>query len=378
MKIGIHANWLYTGAGGPETYVAGLINGLAKIDRENEYIIYVSSTKAVEQMRLPTNYNFEVLWPSTRWIEVPVSFPLALMRHKLDLVHLTYVAPPIFPGKAVFTVHDLSPFSHPQFYPLGVRTRLRYLISRGIQKAEHILCVSNTTKSEIAKRFRIPEERLTVTYNGTGKIFKKLERSRCICELKKNYNIRNDFILHVGKIQSRKNIRRLLEAYHKLLKESQRELDLVLVGRVTWLSKEILEAIGELNLSDRVHLIGHVPVETLVMFYNACSVFVFPSLFEGFGIPVIEAMACGAPVVASKESSLPEVSGDAALHFDPVDTNQMASCIERILTDTELREDLITRGFERAAQFSWEETARRTLSVYKSVFLGNGKKQRVS
>lgn len=330
-------------------------------------MIYTCDKQAQGKFELPSNFSFKILRPASKWIELPISFPLSILGQRLDLVHILYAGPPLCPKRFVLTIHDLSPFSHPQFYPKAVKMRLKFLLTLGIHKAEHILCISETTKKEVVEKFKVPEGKISVAHNGVHPRFKQLDRLFCLSTLKEKYGIKNDFILYVGKIQKRKNLARLLEAYNELLRHGHTEYDLVLVGKTTWLSEEIFHAIKKLRLSNRIKLTGHVSDDDLPLFYNACSLFVFPSLLEGFGMPTLEAMTCGAPVAVSNSSSLPEVVGDAALIFDPLKVEDIYRCMKLGLKDGGIRERLMEKGIKRAALFTWDATARHTLSIYQSL-----------
>lgn len=371
MKIGIHATLIGTEAGGPERYVVGLIKGLASIDRDNQYVIYLTDREAFNGFCVAQqNFTPRLLKPSSRWIEIPIALPVELLRHPVDLVHAPIIAPPMCPCRFVLTVYDLSYTLHPEFYPKSVRLRLSALIGLGIKKAHIIIAISETTKNDIVEVYGLPPERIVVTHLGIDSCYQPMNKEESRKLVSEKYCVSRGFILYVGKVQSRKNISRLIRAYSLLKQWKNIEHKLVLVGRKTWLSTEALKTISSLGLEEEVIQTGHVPDDDLPSFYNAADLFVYPSLFEGFGIPTLEAMACGTPVVASRASSLPEVVGDAAVLVDPYDEEAMAVAMNEVLTDQGLRSRLIEKGFAQSKKYSWGETAKKTLAVYDAVYSG--------
>jgi len=365
MRVGVFVTWAGREAGGPETYEHCLVRALAALDGHNEYEIFCLSRSAAESFGLSRgNVHFHVLSPGIRWISIPVSLPLALMRSRVDLVHVTSVPPPLSPTDYVFTMHDISMFTHPEFYPPAIRWRLKNLLIRGMERARVVLCISGTVRDLIAERFHIPADRLAVAYHGVGDGFRPMPGAAARTLVRDRYGIREPYMLFVGKLTARKNVVRILEAYHRFRREFRSELRLVLVGKRTWKSEGIDETIARLALDGNVIRPGYVADPDLPALYSAAETFVFPSLDEGFGLPVLEAMACGTPVLTSQLSCLPEIAGDAALFVNPLSVDTIAEGMWRLATDAELREVLRERGIERARSFTWSEAARRTLAAY--------------
>jgi len=255
-------------------------------------------------------------------------------------------------------------FEHPEFYPSFIRWRLNHLIRTGLRSAKRVLCVSETVKNIIADRFKLPHERMLVSYNAVSSRFRFAEIASRSPVLEQKYGIQGPYVLYVGKLQACKNIVRILEAFHTFLGETKSDMKLVLVGRRTWTSSGIDETIRRLHLGDRVVELGYIAHDELPEVYRGASMFVFPSLSEGFGLPVLEAMACGVPVVASRVDALPEITGDAALLVDPYSTEDIAGAMYRIYSDDLLHAALRARGLARAKLFSWRRTAEQTLSAY--------------
>jgi glycosyltransferase involved in cell wall biosynthesis len=225
--------------------------------------------------------------------------------------------------------------------------------------------VSETTRRDVVTRYGIPPERVRVVYHGVNPRFKPV-RLAASQQIKDKYQLPDQYILAVGTIEPRKNLVVLLEAYH-VLRQHNPDLQLVIAGKRGWHSEPFFERLQTLGLTDQVKLLGFVPDEDLPALYNFAEAFAFPSIYEGFGLPVLEAMACGTPVVCSNTSSLPEVAGEAALLLAPTDTRGWSTALQQVLDNPALRADLRQRGLRQAAQFTWAETAQQTLALYRTV-----------
>lgn len=353
-------------AGGPETYEHCLVQSLAEIDRENDYHVFCLDRAAADSFLVKQdNFTYHVLRPRSRWVSVPFSLPVGLMRNRIDLLHATFVPPPFSPSRLVFTMHCFSTFAHPEFYPPDILWRLNKGIVRGLKSSGLNLCVSENVRDLTAEKFKLPAERQVVVYNGVGANFRPVALDHARKVLREKYNLRDQFALFVGQIKARKNVNRILEAFGQFHREVDPNVKLVFAGRRSWTSEDFDETVARLGLSDSVVEIGHVGHHDLPVFYSAAEMFLFPSLWEGFGIPVIESMACGTPVVTSNISSLPEVAGDAAVLVDPHRAEDIAAGMHRIFTDHTFRQNLIARGLERAKQFTWRRTAEQTLEAYR-------------
>jgi len=287
----------------------------------------------------------------------------------IDLFHATdHLLPRLYCVKSVFTLHDLVFQVYPETHKSLNRWFLRLMIPRFLRAADAIIAISQWTKSDAVRLYGIPEEKITVIYEGVHPRFHRLHQTE-IAAARQKYRLPQHAILYVGTIEPRKNLITLLDAYVQMLRQHAVADDtkLVIVGRKGWLYEPFFRRLHELGLEGQVIFPGFVADKDLPAIYAAADVFVFPSLYEGFGLPVLEAMACGAPVVCSNSSSLPEVAGDAALQFAPTDVASLAAALQRILSDGELRRRLVAAGVQRAQHFTWEETARQTLQVYRQV-----------
>jgi glycosyltransferase involved in cell wall biosynthesis len=368
MRIGLLVLAAGKGAGGPETYEVELARALSQVDSNNYYRVYCTSPEAARAIGIERpNMTCHVLGPRSRWISVPLSLPLALLRDRIDLLHATYAPPPITLRPLVFTHQDDSPFEHPEYFDRVVLARLRPLLRAGLAKANHVICPSEFTRRATLERFGMPLDRITVIHNGVNDRFRPIDKASGQSLLSKAYGIEPPYFLYVGKLQRSKNITRLLEAYarvQQLLPDGPR---LVLAGKRTTAADDLDLTIARLKLGGRVHELGHVCDEDLPSLYSCARAMVSPSFYEGFGLTVLEAMACGTPVIVSKVASLPEVAGENALLVDPFSVDAIAEAMLEVATDDALAERLAALGRKRSLQFSWPECARRTLAVYRAV-----------
>jgi len=368
VTIGIFVVMAGGMAGGPETYEHCLVRSLAKISLNDEFHVFCLNETARASFQCNReNVRFHVLRPKTRWISIPFSLPLALQSSGVDFFHATFIPPPFARKPFVFTMHCYSNYLHPEFYDRAVLWRLNKSITSGLRRARMVVCVSQCVRDLVAQDFNIPLERLPVVYNGIDEHFRPAPRAEAQQTIRERYRISRPYALFVGQLKARKNIVRILEAFHRVREEGHRDLALVLAGKRNWTSEGIDETISRLGLASHVHEIGHLSLHDLPILYSASEMVVFPSLWEGFGIPVIEGMACGVPVITSNISALPEVAGDAGLLVDPHSSDDIAAAMHRLLTDSELAATLRARGVERARQFSWERSARETLAAYRAM-----------
>ena len=274
--------------------------------------------------------------------------------------------------RTVITIHDMV---HKYFPETIGGENLKYLTNKlpNIAKKAHcVITDSESTKNDIIKLLNVPEEKVKVIYLGVDGVFKPLIDTKALASVKKRYGLPEKFILFLGTIEPRKNIQGLMKAYAKLCEETSFNHDLVLAGDIQWKSGGLKNLIKDLRFVDRVRFIGYVDETDLANLYNLADIFVYPSFYEGFGLPIIEAMACGVPVVTSNTSSLPEIAGNAAVLIDPHSIDDLAQGIKRVLSDNELRQNLIRSGLERAKLFTWEKCAREIMKVFKELLSNRG------
>lgn len=370
MHIGIDAHAIGAQQGGNETYIRNLIVALADLDQENQYTLYFSVAQAAAAWRNRyANFSVRLLPPPTPLVRVPLALALELRRRPVDVLHVQYTAPPFCPVPVVTTIHDLA-FEHlPETFTRRGKAQLRLTVRRTARQAAQILTVSEFSRQDIIKTYRLPPERITVTHNGCEAQFTPQPSSDREAEMiKQKFGIARDYLLAVGSVQPRKNLLRLLRAY-VLLREQQPsfQLQLVIVGRQLWLYKEVLREIKQQNFAMDVIVTGYASDEDLPALYRSAVALVYPSLFEGFGLPPLEAMACGTPVITSNCSSLPEVVGKAALLVNPYETADITQTIWKLAQDVMLRAQLREAGIEQARQFTWRAAAEKTLAVYQAI-----------
>lgn len=369
MHIAIDAHSVGTGLAGNETYITNLIEALAALDPVHRYTLYVTKPSAVERFagRWPHVAVRRTL-PHTPVIRIPLTFPFELRRRPVDLLHVQFTAPPFAPCPVVSTIHDLA-FEHlPETFNRRSWMQLRLTVRRTARTAAHIITPSEFSRRDLIETYGVAPERVSVTLEAAAPHFRPAPAG-AVAGVKRRYDIGGEYVLAVGSIQPRKNLVRLIRAYSDLRRtRSQAKLpQLVLVGKRAWLYGETLSAVEQSGVASDVIFTGYVPEHDLPALYTGALCFVYPSYFEGFGLPPLEAMACGTPVIAGDRTSLPEVVGDAGLLVNPFDTDAIGASIARLLDDEELRADLRVRGRARAASFSWRETAQKTLEVYQRV-----------
>ena len=352
-------------AGGPETYEGELVRNLAQLDHESRYSIICLNQAAADALHVANeNFSFHVLRPAARLISMTLSLPWYLKANRIDLLHAAYISPPYAPVDHTFTLHCSSPFVRPELFPPLIRARLRILIARGMRTARHVICVSQNVLDLAAEHYGVPRDRMSVIHNGVGEHFRPVaegERRAVLAAA----GVEGPYALYAGRFEPRKNMLRVIEAFDVFRREVAPGMKLVLAGRKTWQGAEVDALVRRLELGSHVVEIGHVANERLPAWYGGAEMFLFPSLWEGFGIPVVEAMACGTPVITSNVSSLPEVAGGAALLVDPCSVVEIAGAMERLHRDRALRERLGAAGLARARDFSWRRTAEQTLALYR-------------
>ncbi|MBM4466395.1 MAG: glycosyltransferase family 4 protein [Chloroflexi bacterium] len=370
MRIGIDARLVYYSQAGITQYTLRLIQGLAESDRENEFII-LQSRKDKHLIVDQPNFKRVSLWtPSHHRLE-QIALRLEISRLGLDVLHSPDFIPPFRRNcQSIITIHDLAFLLYPHFL---TRDSAHYYgqIDQAVKRTDHIIAVSESTRQDTIRLLGAPEHKITVIYESANPIYRPVNDQEILDQTKSKYHITGDFILFVSTIEPRKNLPTLLRAYRQLLDNYQNNVRLAVVGRRGWLSEEVFTLVEELKLASDVLFLGRVPIKDLLHLYNAAHLLVQPSFYEGFGLPPLEAMACGTPVVVSNVSSLPEVVGDAALLVDPEDVSQLTVAIWRVLTDQALRAELIAKGLKRAQCFSWEKTALQTLELYQRVAQGD-------
>ncbi|MFH1367339.1 MAG: glycosyltransferase family 1 protein [Patescibacteria group bacterium] len=378
MRIGIDCRTMLSPSRGEKAgighYNYHLVKNLMRIDKKNQYVLFfdyrVSDAREFKQK------NFEIKYfPFSQYKKfLPFTYSHLLIaaelgKEKLDILHSpANVIPYNYRRPSVVTAHDLAIYKESKWFPSGQKFSTRFLVPKSLKKASHIIAVSQATKNDIIKLFKIPAAKITVIHENVV-VEKYATRTKDISVLKR-YGLSEKYILFVGTLEPRKNILRLLQAYSQLIKENPKfaVYDLVLAGLRGWKSKNIFRLIHKLKLENKVKYLEYIPHNFKIDLMKQATVFVFPSFYEGFGLPPLEAMSLGCPVIVSKTSSMPEVCGQAAEYVNPQRSESIAEALKKVLGSKPKREAMIKKGLEQAKKFSWEKCARETLKIYEKVF----------
>ncbi len=371
MNIGIDAHMLGHNETGNETYVLELVRALARRASADTFFIYVENREALppEVTRAP---HIRVVDYTTRsrWVRLTRELAQRARDDALDVLHLSYNAPLALPARCalVVTIHDISFEEHPEWFPYKLRALLKWSVPRSARWARQILTDTEVAQRELVRLYKLPREKIHVTPYAADERFHPLDDAALLEQTRARYGTSNQFVLAVGNMQPRKNLMRLMQAFALAKRRYALPHKLVLVGQQLWRADAILEQARAAR--DAIVTTGYVPDADLPLLYNAADLFCYPSLYEGFGLPVLEAMACGTPVITSNVSSLPEVAGDGARLVDPFDVDALANALGETLTDEHARLAWREKGLLRARQFSWERTAQQTIEVYERAMRG--------
>ena len=361
-------------SGGIGRYVRELTAALPALDQTTSYRLFVSG--ASKPLPPPPAANF--IWKPTpippRWLarvwhRARMPIPIEDFTGQIDLFHATdFVLPPTLPStRTLLTVHDLSFVRVPPAASPPLRAYLNRVVPRSVKMADHILADSQATKDDLQELYDTAADKITVLYSGVSSRFQPVADEARLDQVKTKYGLTGlDYLLSVGTVQPRKNYSRVIRALASLRQQGC-DLRYVIAGGKGWLEDEMRQTIAETKLGDAVHLLGFVDDDDLPALYSAARMLVMPSLYEGFGLPILEAMACGIPVIASNLSSLPEVVGEAGILVDPLDIDAIRDAILRIESDSRRRAFLIDAGRRQAKQFTWEKSARRLKSIYEGL-----------
>ena len=369
MRIGIDAHCIGQRKTGNETYTNSLVKHLGLLEPDGiDYVVYLTSkaSQTGEVFDGPRS-RAKLIRPESPYLRIPFGFALESRSEKLDLIHAQYFLPHHLRCRTVLTVHDVLYERYPKFFTKMDLYRNKIGVPWSCRRADHIITVSESSKRDLVEFYDLDPTRITVTYHGPDESYRPIEQQVAREHLRKRYGLEGEFILYVGAIQPRKNVPRLLSAFAELKRKKLIPQKLVIVGPKTWLATEAFAAIEKHSMEGDVMVTGYVPQEDLACFYSAATVFVYVSICEGFGLPVLEAFACGTPVITSLGSSLEEIAGGAAVLVDPLDVSAIASAIENVLSSSDLRASLRALGLARSSHFSCHEMALRTEAVYRQV-----------
>lgn len=364
VRIAVDARVLQEKVSGIKHYAYYLLKDLKKIDHEDEFLLYISDVR-----NLPAQGgNIERRLVKARpWF---LGLHFQMKRDRVEVFHSFAPTLPFIKNCiTVITVHDLSFRVCPRWFPTVIYLRLCAFVRLAIMMSDMIIAISENTKRDIIRYYGVAEEKIKVIYYGVEHgIFKPISDNTIMESARQKYGIKGRFMLYVGDINTRKNTFRLLEAFHRFKKQHDTPHKLVLAGKKFGVHSDIEGIVSSLSLERDVILLGFIEQHDLPPLYNAADLLIYPSLYEGFGLPPLEAMACGTPVITSNTSSLPEVVGDAGITVDPTDVNSLAEAMFNIISDDGLRLELRRKGVERAKTFGWDRAARETLEVYKKVY----------
>ena len=377
MRIGIDVTSAITQGGGIGRYTRELIRALVAVDQDNEYRFFSAKPIAKPPVENPVpqasncTYHpsrFNERWLYRLWYRAQLPIPVQWTTGKLDLFHSPdFVLPPTS-GKipTLLTVHDLSFVFFPDVYPKPLVSYLNQVVPRSVNKATHILADSQATKDDLIGVYQVAQEKITVLYSGADERFQPVTDKAKIRAVRQKYNLADTpYILSVGTVQPRKNYQMLIRAFAPVAQHQPH--DLIISGGKGWLYDEMMAEVERQGLNGRVHFIGFVDDEDLPTLYSEATLFVMPSIYEGFGIPILEAMGCGTPVISSNVSSLPEVTGDTSVLLPPDNQLAWTDTIENLLQNRAQREALVKLGFDQAKQFSWQKSAKQLLQIYYKI-----------
>ena len=365
MRFAVDAHAIGRHLTGNEVYIRSLLKAFAARDRGCEFIAYVSSDEA--RLHVPTSICTRRV-AANPFIRLGFDLGMRAREDRPDLLHVQYTAPLDCPVPVVVSVHDVSFLEHPEFFTRDRVFQLGWTVRRTVRRAAQVLTGSEFSKRAIVKAYRVDHEKVTVVPNAAGPEYRPISRAAAAAEASERFSLPTPFILSVGDLQPRKNQIGLIRAFARLVRGCPHLTHrLAIAGKAAWLADRVYQAARESGVTDRIQFLGFVTDLDLLQLYNACDLFVFPSFYEGFGLPALEAMACGRAVACSSAAALPEVVDSAAILFDPHSVEEMARAMADLLLDAELRGRMERLGQSRAAHFSWQRTAQKTLEVFHRV-----------
>lgn len=364
MRIGI-AIRTWNDKGGIGVYTRNLVSNLLKIDRKNEYVLLCSNNTALPEDIISHENAREVKVPvSNKLIWDEISLPIYAHMERVDIIfHTKFAIPLVTAAKTVMVLHGTERFFYKDFHPKSDRLFFRTIYPYYLKKASAIIAVSDRANQDIVELVDIKSEKVKTVYLAVDPIFRVVEDEKYLKRIRESYHLPDRFILCAGHVYPGKNVGRLFRAFDQVRK--QHAVKLVVAGDFRWKFKHDMDQISKLGLNEFIQVTGHVPAEDLVGFYNLAELTVFPSYYESFGLTNVEANACGCPLITSKTGGSPEAAGEAAIYVDPLDVDNIADSIIKILSDSELRKDLINKGFLNVERFSWEKSARQTIDIFE-------------
>jgi glycosyltransferase involved in cell wall biosynthesis len=366
MRIAVDAHAIGRHLTGNEVYVRSLLNAFAARNRECEFVAYVSSEEA--NRFIPSSVRSRPI-AANPFVRLGFELAMKVRQDRPDLLHVQYTAPLGCTTPVVVSVHDVSFLEHPEYFTRGRARQLQWTVRRTVNRAAKILTGTEFSRRSILRVYGdLDEAKVVAVPNAAASEFRPISREAATAAVRERFAIGAPFLLSVGDLQPRKNQIGLIRAFSRLVAAyPQLKHNLVLAGKPTWFADRVREAARDSGVAGRIQFFGFVSDDDLLQLYNACDVMVFPSFYEGFGLPALEAMACGRAVACSNTTALPEVVDSAAILFDPYRIDEIARALADLLLDNELRARMERLGLQRAAHFSWQKTAEKTLEVFREV-----------
>ncbi|GLV57262.1 glycosyl transferase family 1 [Dictyobacter sp. S3.2.2.5] len=378
MRIAIDYTAAIRQGAGIGVYVRNLVAAMLAQDEDNFYTLLTSGRASAERpfpmadnvrgrnIGIPDRY-LNILWYRLR-----APLPATLFSGPADIYHgPDFVLPPLGRRvRKVVTIHDLAFLEHPEYAVPSLAEYLRRVVPQAVESADVVAAVSQEVRRTLVEHFQTPREKLVVIPNGVQSYFRRITDPVILGATRHKFQLEQPFVLAVGTQEPRKNHQGIIKAFYQAQQEKDGPSLLVIAGGQGWLYEETLQLVRDLKLENKVRFLGRVTEHELITLYSMAELFVFPSFFEGFGIPPLEAMACGAPVITSNTSSLPEVVGDAALQVDPHNIDELSHAMLRLLQDEQLRTDLRQKGYQRVQLYSWQASARKMLRIYEQLYAG--------
>jgi glycosyltransferase involved in cell wall biosynthesis len=362
MRIGVYARGITEKSGGVKVYIREMTEGLIRnISSKDELFIFHNSKNNLFSKK--KNVHEISIQSKSKLLADLVQAPKIINDLNLDVVFFPKnVIPFGIKTKKVLTIHDLA-YYMPQFdaYKMTDTLYMKFMIKSSVKRADKVVAISNNTKKDIENILKTPKEKISVIYEATNSNFRVIKDKKALEEVRKKYDLTKPFIFYAGSISPRKNVKRLITAFKNL---ANKDLDLVITGNKLWNNNEEMAMIKK---EERIKLLGLVPEDHLPLLYNLANFYIYPSLYEGFGLPTLEAQQCGCAVLSSNASSLPEVGGKGALYFNPYSEREIKEAIEKIERDSKLKKDLIKKGLANVKTFSWDKASKELLEVIKNV-----------
>ncbi len=374
MRIGIEAQRIFRKKKhGMDMVALELIKQLQILDKVNEYFIFVNNVKDIDVLPKTSNFNIVQVKPSSYPVWEQYHLPKAVKEHKVDILHCTSNTAPISLNvPLILTLHDIIylekwNFTQGTSYQIVGNLYRRWNVPIVVKNAKHILTVSNFERDRITSHFKFNQNQVSTAYNGVGKHFAPITDKAELLRIKELYHLPDDYIFFLGNTDPKKNVIGVLKALSILKQKGQLKSKLLMLDINRNYLSNLMKQINDESLMDDIVFSGYVPNKDLPAIYNQASLFLYPSLRESFGIPLLEAMACGAPLITSNTSSMPEIADNAALYVNPFNANEIADAIVKLQNDNDLKKELVTNGFKRVENFTWENNAKLTLEWYKKI-----------